>query len=144
MSNTLEMEAVDISFLPATACSWVVAGIPKMVASGTLPVRSCKGYISAPWVLGGQACKATAEASRRLSDPVPLLLSLHALLPAYFPWWGCCMTQELVVQCTSASLILVVQCNFASLIAVVWHTSASLISAAWHTLASLISAAWLT
>ena len=65
ISNTLGMEAVDIGSLPATACSWVVAGIPKMVASGTLPVRSCKGYISVPWVLGGQACKATVKASTK-------------------------------------------------------------------------------
>ena len=59
------MEAVDVSSLPATACGWVVAGIPKMVASGTLLVRSCKGYISVPWVSGRQAHKAIAEASTK-------------------------------------------------------------------------------
>ena len=63
ISNTLGMEAVNIGSLPSTACGWVAASIPKMVASGTLPVRGCKGYISVPPVLGTQAHKATVEAS---------------------------------------------------------------------------------
>ena len=58
--------------------------------------------------------------------------------------WVCCKTQELVMQCTSASLILFVQCNFASLTAVAWCTLAYLILAVWHNLASLTSAACLT
>ena len=51
-SDTVGEEAVDVSSLPAVSSCRMVASIPKMVASGTLPVRSCKGYISTPrlWV----------------------------------------------------------------------------------------------
>ena len=48
MSDTPGTEAVDVGFLPTTADGGMVAGIPKMEASSTLPVRSCKGYISTP------------------------------------------------------------------------------------------------
>ena len=54
ISDTVGGEAVDISSLPTVDSCKVEADIPKMVASGTLPVRSCKGYISTPQALGGQ------------------------------------------------------------------------------------------
>ena len=57
------MEATSVSSLPGTACGWVAAGILNRMASGTLLVKSCKGYIIAPWILGGQAHRATTEAS---------------------------------------------------------------------------------
>ena len=60
---TVGGKAVDVSSLLTVAGCRVVAGIPKMVASSTLPVRSCNGYISTPQVLGGQAHKTAPQAS---------------------------------------------------------------------------------
>ena len=70
-SDAPGIEAVDVSSLPATADGWMVVSIPKMEASGTLPVRSWKGYISNPWALGGQAHKAAPEASTKAHQSCP-------------------------------------------------------------------------
>ena len=48
ISDTLGMEDAGASPPSATACSWTVADIPKRAASGTLLVRSCRGYRSVP------------------------------------------------------------------------------------------------
>ena len=90
------MEAADIGSLPATACSWVVASIPDMVARGTLPVRSSKGYISVPWVLGGQGCKATAEVSTKAQQSHPSAIALCSSV-TILSLWVCWKIQELVV-----------------------------------------------
>ena len=111
------MEAAGIGSLPTTTCSWVVANIPRMAASGTLPVRSCRGYISAPWVSGGQATKASTKAWQSCPSSA---FTLHSSI-SIFSLWVCCRTQALVAWQTSASLM-----------AAVWHTSASFIaSIAW-------------
>ena len=52
-----------VSVLCQLTCSWVATGFPNMVASGTLPVKSCKGYIIALWVSGRQGHRATTKAS---------------------------------------------------------------------------------
>ena len=142
--NTLRMEAADVSSLPAVACSWVVGSIPNMAASGTLALRCCKGYISAPLVLGRQDHRATAEAPMKAWQSHPSSAITLPSSASILSLWVCCRTQGLVVWCTSASLILVVQCDFASLTLTAWHTSASLIaSVSWasfmHTASSVLS-----
>ena len=66
--------------LSATACasplsttphSWAVADIPRMVANGTLPVRSCREYRSVPWVSSGQVHMATPKASTKAWESCP-------------------------------------------------------------------------
>ena len=58
--DTVSGEVIDGSSLPTVASCRVVV---SMAASGTLPVRSCKGYISTPRALRGQAWKAVPQAS---------------------------------------------------------------------------------
>ena len=57
--DTLGVGSAGTNPLSAMDHSWVVADIPRMVAKGTLLVRSCRGYRSAPQDLGRQACTAT-------------------------------------------------------------------------------------
>ena len=69
--DTLGMESAGASPLSAMACSWVVTNIPRMVGRGIPPVRSCRGYKSAPWVLGGQAHMAAPKVSTKAWQPHP-------------------------------------------------------------------------
>ena len=64
ISDTVGREAVDVCSLPNVASCRVVAGNPKMAASGTLLVRSCKGYISTPQALGRKTYKTAPQASK--------------------------------------------------------------------------------
>ena len=142
ISDTLGMEAADVSSLPATACGWVVANIPKVAASGTLSVRSCKGYISAPWVLGRQAHRDTPEASTKVQWSCPSSAFVSCSSARTLSLWVCCKTQAVVVWHISASLNLAVWCTLASLIEVVWCTLATFIEGVWFTSASLIAVTW--
>ena len=65
ISDTLGMEDTGASPPSAAACHWVVADIPRRVASGTSLVRSCRGYRSAPWFSGKQAHMAAPKASMK-------------------------------------------------------------------------------
>ena len=85
ISDTEGGEAVDVSSLPAVASCRVVAGIPKIAASGMLPVRSCKGYISTPQASGGQATRLLHRSPGMLSNPALPMLSPHAPTLACFP-----------------------------------------------------------
>ena len=110
ITNTLGMEAAGAGPLSATACSWVVADIPRMVAGGTLLVRSCRGYRSAPQVSGRQACTATLKASTKA-------------------WWSC--PSSTFTPCSSTSILFMWACCSAQAV-VVWHTLASFIAlVAW-------------
>ena len=71
ISNILGMEAASARTLSTTAHSWVVADIPRMAASGTSPVMSCRWYRSAPQVLGGQAHMAALKASTKAWQSLP-------------------------------------------------------------------------
>ena len=113
--DTLGMEAVGISSWPITACSWEVAIIPRMVASSTLLVRSCREYTNALQVLGEQAHKAVPKASTKAWQSHPSSAFTSHSRVSTFSLWVCCRMQAAVAQCTSSSLMLAA-----------WHTSAYL------------------
>ena len=71
--NTLWMEAAGADPLSAMAHSWAVADIPRMAAKGTSPVRSCRGYRSAPRSQGRQAHMATLKGLHEGLAILPLL-----------------------------------------------------------------------
>ena len=85
ISDTLGMEANGVSSLPAAACSWVVASIPKMAARGTLPVRSCKRYISAHRFWVDRLVGLLQRPPWKHGDSILPLLLPHSLVLAYFP-----------------------------------------------------------
>ena len=89
--------------LPTVASCGVVA---SMVASGTLPVRSSQGYISALWALVGQAHKAALQASTNVWQSYPSSTSaLHSSLSTLSLSWDCSKLWVWVEQWVSASLI---------------------------------------
>ena len=93
-------EAVDGSSLPTTGCGVVAS----MVASGTLPVRSCKGYISTPWALRGQTCKAVPQASTNAWQMHPSsAITSHSNL-SILSSWDCSKVWAWVAQWASTSL----------------------------------------
>ena len=55
-------------------CSGQLGDGHQKAARDMFPVSNYKGYMSTPWALGGQACKAAPQASRK--DGNPTLLSL--------------------------------------------------------------------
>ena len=130
--NTLGIEAADAHSLPTTPNCKLIANIPKMAASSTLPIRSCKGYINTPWALGRQAHRVTPEASAKAHQSHPSSAVTSCSSATMLSLCICCRTQALFVCHTSTSWI-----------AAEWHTSASLTATVWLTMASLMaSMAW--
>ena len=85
ISYSVGREAVDVSSMPAVASCRVVTSISKMVASSTLPEMSCKGHISTPWGLGGQAHKTVPQASMngQVFHPSSAITSCHIHFPCH-------------------------------------------------------------
>ena len=71
ISDTIAMESAGISPLSDTASSLAVADIPRIVASSMLLEQSCRGYISAPHILGGQVHICTPKASTKAWQSCP-------------------------------------------------------------------------
>ena len=106
-------------------CSIWYGVVAKRAARDMFPVSNCKGYMSTPWALGGQPCKATPQASRK--DPPFFLYGLalqvlHTFTKGLFQGMGMICTGGLcllmaAVHITSASQIMAVQWAITSLIA---------------------------
>ena len=79
LPNTLGVGAASTNPLSATACSWIVADIHRMAAMGTSPVRSCRGYRSAPSDLG-QAGLHSHPKGLHKGMAIPPLLCLGLML----------------------------------------------------------------
>ena len=114
ISDTVGGEAVDIGSLPAVASCKVVASIPKMTASSTLPVRSCKGYISTPQALGGQAHKTAPLASTNAQQSHPSSTITSCSNSSMLFLWDCSRVQAWIAWWASPSLITAAQQTSAS------------------------------
>ena len=108
-------EAVNGGSLPVVASCGVIA---IMASSGTLPVRSTRGYISTPWASRGQACKAVPQASTNAWQSHPSCASASHSSLSTLSSWDCSKSWAWVAWQISASLI-----------AILWQVSVSLIAA---------------
>ena len=89
-----------------------------MAASSTLPVMNCRGYISTPWALGGQAHRTAPQASRNA--------------------WQFCPS-SVITSCSNSSMLSL--WDFSKVQAwIAWWTSTSIIPAAWQVCTSLTAA----
>ena len=113
--ETVGGEAVNGSSPPTVAGCGVVA---SMAASDILPVRSSRGYISTPWALRGQGCKAVLQALTNAWWPCPSSASASHSSLSTLSLWDCSRLYTWVMWWISASLI-----------TTSWWVSASLIMA---------------
>ena len=68
----IEVRGAVMDPVSVTACSQAAAGIPKRGTKGMLPVKNCRGYMSAQQSSGGQAWRTTENLHKSLAF-LPLL-----------------------------------------------------------------------